>query len=63
MDRHCKYCKRKLHKEEGLEDETCGDCGLAMMFGAMPNVICVKKESGEPLTQEMIDQAQKGTNP
>lgn len=50
----CSVCGRFLWETEG---DPCGDCGLAAMFGADPNVLCVEKKSGELLTQEMIDKA------
>lgn len=61
-ERKCKQCGRKLYEGEGEGEVsgTCGDCGLAAMFGAMPDAVCIEKEAGLPLTQEMIDEAQEG---
>lgn len=57
--RHCMKCKRKLYEGEGLADGICGDCGLAAMFGGMPDVLSIEKESGEHLTKEMIERARQ----
>ena len=57
--RQCMKCRRGLYEGEGISDGICGDCGLAAMFGGMPDVVDVQKESGEPLTREMINTACK----
>ena len=57
IERHCMKCQRKRYEGEGVADGICGDCGLAAMFGSMPDVVCIDKEAGMPLTQKMIDRA------
>lgn len=55
-ERKCVKCGRKLWEGEGEKDGICGDCGLEMMFTGM-GAVCIKKEAGEPVTEEMIEQA------